>query len=575
MTYPIPQEAFDDRLAITGTSGAGKTYAALGALARLLKRGSRVIAADPLGVMWGLRMLPDGVTPSPYKPVIFGGPHGDLPLTVGAASLIGETAATMSESCILDLSELGSSAAERRFMLAFLTALYRHANRDPVHLILDEADLWAPQKLMDKEGDAARLLGMTQNIVRRGRVKGFIPWLITQRPAVLSKDVLSQADGVVAMKLTASQDRDAIGAWIEGQADRAKGKEILALLPTMNLGEGVIWIPGRGVLKTSSFPENQTFDSSRTPKRGEVKRKVDLKALDLGKLKDRLGKVEAEAKANDPVALKARIASLEAEARKKPADGAPDMGAIQAARNAGEAGGIKSAYPRGFADGWKLALDHAHTGLTTILAKTQAEFDRMKFVQPKPVMPSDMAAAVAVTVSAPPPRPAPTGHPRRQPDSDLGDLTTPQKRVLQSLGFWLSMGEPVPTRAQVGGVAGYSPSSGNFGNVIGTMNKIGLVTLPSSGRVALADGAPSLTLSRDEARTMILGILNGPEQKLVMAMVGGTGPMTRDELGAATGYSASSGNFGNIIGGLCKLTVFVKPSTGMIDLAPWAREVLS
>ena len=29
------------------------------------------------------------------------------------------------------------------------------------------------------------------------------------------------------MKLTASQDRDAIGGWIEGQADRAEGKRIL------------------------------------------------------------------------------------------------------------------------------------------------------------------------------------------------------------------------------------------------------------------------------------------------------------------------------------------------------------
>lgn len=290
MTYPIPEEAFDDRLAVTGTSGSGKTYSVLGALARLLKRGSRAIIVDPLGVTYGLRLLPDGVTPSPYKPVIFGGPHGDLPLNVGAAALIGETAATMSESCILDLSELGSKAAERRFMLAFLTALYRHADREPVHLVIDEADMFAPQRLDDKEGDAAKLLGMMQTIVRRGRVKGFIPWMVTQRPAVLSKDVLSQADGVIAMKLTASQDRDAIGAWIEGQADRAKGKEILALLPTMNLGEGVIWIPGRSILRTSTFPENKTFDSSRTPKRGETKRKVDLKPLDLGALKGRLAR---------------------------------------------------------------------------------------------------------------------------------------------------------------------------------------------------------------------------------------------------------------------------------------------
>jgi hypothetical protein len=49
MTYPIPEEAFDDRLAVTGTSGSGKTYSVLGALARLLKRGSRAIIVDPPG----------------------------------------------------------------------------------------------------------------------------------------------------------------------------------------------------------------------------------------------------------------------------------------------------------------------------------------------------------------------------------------------------------------------------------------------------------------------------------------------------------------------------------------------
>ena len=32
MTYPIPTEALDDRLAIVGTAGSGKTYLALGAI---------------------------------------------------------------------------------------------------------------------------------------------------------------------------------------------------------------------------------------------------------------------------------------------------------------------------------------------------------------------------------------------------------------------------------------------------------------------------------------------------------------------------------------------------------------
>jgi hypothetical protein len=132
--------------------------------------------------------------------------------------------------------------------------------------VLDEADLWAPQRpIKGWEG----LLGHIEEIVRRGRVRGFIPWLITQRPAVVHKDVLSQADILIAMKLTASQDRDAIGAWIEGQADRQEGKRILSELPRLQRGEGYLWAPGHGLLQRIVFPPIRTFDSSRTPKRGE------------------------------------------------------------------------------------------------------------------------------------------------------------------------------------------------------------------------------------------------------------------------------------------------------------------
>lgn len=313
MKFPIPDAALDDRLAILGTSGSGKTYLTLTAIERLLTRGARSVAVDPLGVMWGLRLKADGKTPSGFNVPIFGGRHGDLPLNEHAGALIGETVATMRESCIVDLSELPTKSAERRFMTAFLEAIYRATNPDkvePYHLIIDEADRFAPQK--PPKGDET-MLNRMEEIVRRGRVKGFIPWLITQRPAVLNKNVLSQADGLVLLKLTASQDRDQVGAWIEGQADRAQGKAILGSLPTMQRGQGVVWIPGRGILETSQFPQKETFDSSRAPKRGEKKRANELKPLDLGALKERLATVEAETKANDPKSLKAELAALKAK----------------------------------------------------------------------------------------------------------------------------------------------------------------------------------------------------------------------------------------------------------------------
>jgi hypothetical protein len=190
---------------------------------------------------------------------------------------------------IISLGGLGTKAAERRFMLAFLERLYRRATGEPFHIVFDEADLWAPQKSSEPQ-----LQNLMEQIVRRGRVKGFIPWLITQRPAVLSKDVLSQADGLVALKLTSSQDRDAIGGWIEGQADKADSKRMLARLPQLARGQGVVWIPGRGILEEVKFPAKETFDSSRTPKRGETVRSAALKPIDLGAVKSRLAAIEAE-----------------------------------------------------------------------------------------------------------------------------------------------------------------------------------------------------------------------------------------------------------------------------------------
>ena len=67
--------------------------------------------------------------------------------------------------------------------------------------------------------------------------------------------MLSQVDGLLAFKLTASQDRDALDAWIEGQADKAHGKAIKDALPTFKVGEGLVWLPARSILRRQPFPQ--------------------------------------------------------------------------------------------------------------------------------------------------------------------------------------------------------------------------------------------------------------------------------------------------------------------------------
>lgn len=575
MTYPIPVEAFDDRLATFGTAGAGKTYMTIGAMARLLKRSSRLIGVDPLGVMWGLRLMPDGVTPSPFKVVIFGGPHGDLPLNEHAGALIGETAATMAESCILDLSELGTKASERRFMLAFLTALYRHANKEPVHLIFDEADMWAPQKLLDKDGDAAKLLGMMETVVRRGRVRGFVPWLITQRPAVLSKDVSSLADGVVAMKLTSKQDRDAFEGWIEGQADRAAGKDILSALPTLQRGTGYVWLPARGILKMATFPENQTFDSSRTPKRGEKVSKVALKPLDLQKLQGRLAAVVEEQKANDPKALRAEIARLKVEISKtpKPVAALPQRedtrkmkSTITAYRKALEdvmkvivniiasdffKDGGEAVNKQAIEDALKAATDRAAKMLGDKLDVRAREATKLKeqaekILESVKALLADDTLTVDLTVS---PQPA-------FKVADVGRHPTPvQRRVTNGSDASLPPGERAVmiAAAQFGGVereqltvlTGYKRSSRDA--YIQRLREKGFVEVSGSTVVLTQTGADALPADYEPLPTGAglqgywLGRLPEGERKILQELIAAyPNSVERTDLELATGYKRSS-----------------------------------
>ena len=611
MRYPIPREALEDRLFFGGTAGSGKTYNASTGVEFLLISDHRVVIPDPLGVWYGLAFDASGKKPSLFrqrgKLVIFGGPRGDLPLSEHAGALIGETVAGMKESCILDLSEIGTRAGERRFMLAFLTALYKHKAREPLHVVFDEADMWAPQQIRDRDGEAAKLYGMMETIVRRGRVKGYVPWLISQRPAVIAKDVLSQIDGLITFKLTSSQDRDAIGSWVEGQADRETWKQLRGELPALERGTGVIWLPARGVLKTAAFPEKTTFDSSRTPKRGErVQRAGSLKPLNLDKLKERLAVVEAEAKASDPKKLRAEIASLTAQRDKlqkqvenaAPAKAKPDKATEAAvkqlraalevamkfivqinAENFFKAGGDaidKEAVNKAIA----AATENITRQIEAHMQRRDKEIVALRGEASKVLTRLNKIADQDVTVSVDvkhnePFTIAPKAAPVRPAPVVIADgtFTRPQTRVLQSLAMWRSIGHEEPSREMVAAVAGYSVSSGGFNNLLGGLNTAGAIAYPRPGSVTLLAegiGVPS----REEGADLLLGHLSNPQKKIIGALLGREA-LARDVLGATTGYSPSSGGFNNLLGSLRTLGIIDYPSKGLVAMSDWAEELLA
>jgi hypothetical protein len=374
--------------------------------------------------------------------------------------------------------------------------------------------------------------------------------MISQRPAKLHKDSLSQAHTLIAMKLIAPQDRAAIKDWVSDQTDPDSGKRA-DRLPAGCLSRARA---GCGRLpRTSSiafkFPRPKTYDSSRAPDENEGDAPV-LAKIDPATISGRLATVAAEADANDPAKLKRRIAELE---REKPAPPPVDTVLLE-----------QMNYKKGFEDGARAGADAEAQRLGKKLLDYAGTF---------------AAGGESSSIASPPPRqsvakaaPAPLKREASvRPAPPAGEFNGPQMRVLRSLAMWKALGKDAPSKPMVAMCAGYSHSSGGFANLLGTLRTMGAIEYPTPGAIMLLTDAAEMDAS--EGKELFRGKLSGPQRKIVDALVAG-GEMSKGELGEATAYSATSGGFANLLGQLRTLGIIDYPSPGRVAMEPWVFDVL-
>jgi uncharacterized protein len=308
VTYhlPIPEKALADCGAILGRRGAGKSGTGRSILETELDAGHRCCVIDPKGDWWGIRLLADG-TASPYTIPVLGGAHADIKISDDQGEVIGTMVATSGTSTVIDLSGF-SRAGQVRFMRDFAEALFKH-NREPLTLMVDEADQLAPQRV---SAELAHLLHHMEALIRQGRQRGIFMWMLTQRPQVLNKNLLSQAETLIAMKMTTVHDRKAIHAWMEAH-DPEKANKVMADLAHLSVGQAWAWVPGADFLERVQFPMFKTFDSGRTPQHGERVGEVELPKLDVGELAALLQKTD---EVDDELAmLRAKLRTVQDEVR--------------------------------------------------------------------------------------------------------------------------------------------------------------------------------------------------------------------------------------------------------------------
>lgn len=482
----IPDAALTQHIAVLGKTGSGKSYAVRGAAVEpLLERGERVCVIDPTGAWHGLRSSATGKSAG-FPVVIFGGNHADLPLTVSHGETIAEAIGTTTTPSIIDTS-LMKVGERTKFFADFADAIVRK-NRGPLHLIIDEAHLFMPQgKVNDPQSGA--MLHAANNMVSLGRSRGLRIILITQRPAKLHKDALTQAETLIAMRLIAPQDRAAVEAWIEDNADDSKAREIITSLATLKTGQGWIWAPELGVLERVSFPRIRTYDSGRAPDGSEGESAKVLAPIDREAIAEKLKAVVDEAKANDPKELRRRIAALERKLAAAPA-------AAPAAKEQ-----IEDAYNRGLRTG-QMAADKIVQAARGTVDRVRHELETMVERVGKD------AGALALHESAQANRPSPsilesTADQRRhsappQPRQSRASVPTPTagdaelgsgglRRILTALAQRNGL-----TNRQIGIRAAISSKSGTFSTYLSKARQQGWIRDQGDQRFITEPGLAAL-----------------------------------------------------------------------------------
>ncbi len=534
----LPVEMVTQTAAILAKRGAGKTHTAVVLTEELLDAGQQVVILDPLDVWFGLRSSVDGKAPG-FPITVLGGEHGDLPLEASSGAIVADFVVENRAPIVLSMRHF-SMADQRRLVTDFCERLYHRKGQDkyrqPLQLVIDEADEFVPQRI---QAGQERMFGSVDRLVRRGRASGIGVTLISQRAAVINKDVLTQIEVLICLRTISPQDRKALEAWVEAHDAHDQRQEFMDSLASLGIGEAWVWSPGwLDLFKRVQIRERKTFDSSATPKVGERPMAPTASAaVDLEKLRKDLAATIERAKVEDPRELRKRIAGLEAELRKRA--GPVDPAVLQRAREEGRTLAQQEL---------QRAQDAKMAQLRAILSAVSEQLAQAAHLlndvdRPRPA-PRPLRAP-------PPPASRPALRPASQPIAFDGRVSGGERKILTALAQY-PQGR---TKRQVAILAGYAIKGGAFANYLGRLRSLGYIEgrdtlrITDAGIAALGSYEP-LPAGRELLEHWLRQL--GRAERLILQHLANIYPaaVNREDLGAATGYEPSGGAFANAIGKL-------------------------
>jgi hypothetical protein len=232
---------------ITGKSGSGKSNSASVVAEKLLDRGYSLLAVDIDGEYYGLK--------EEYEILHVGADEEcDLRVNVEHAEKIAELALEQNVPIILDVSSFLDESEARELLTEVTKHLFAKEKKmkQPFLMLVEEIHEYIP------EGGGVDECGqMLIKVSKRGRKHGLGVVGISQRPADVKKDFITQCDWLVWHRLTWNNDTKVVG--------RILGSEYADYIEEMDDGECFLMTDWAADIRVVQWARKRTFDAGATP----------------------------------------------------------------------------------------------------------------------------------------------------------------------------------------------------------------------------------------------------------------------------------------------------------------------
>ena len=281
---------------ITGKSGSGKSNTAGKLAEEILDSGYPLMVIDTEGEYYGLK--------EKYE-LLHVGADEECDLQVGPehAEKIAELALEENVPIILDVSGYIETEEVNQLVHDTCKAMFDKEKKlkKPFPIFVEEAHEWIPQQ--GRRGEDGKVTEMLIRIAKRGRKRGLGVCALSQRPASLDKDFITQANYKIWHQLDYSSDLKVVREVL--------GKEYVDTVSELDTGSAILQADFLEDTKQQvKILKKKTFDAGATPDLEEFER-PELKSVS-GDLVEELQEIsEQKQKEQD------RIEQLEEKLKKK------------------------------------------------------------------------------------------------------------------------------------------------------------------------------------------------------------------------------------------------------------------